>query len=104
MDTSTSTLGDEVPEDVVARLSNIRQIAAAAGMSHSHVSRVVRGKRGATAHTLACIAVAANVRLDILYNYILGSNGHKRNTEAPKEVPPEVKEISVMVKEPYLFP
>ena len=92
-----NTLGEVVPDDAVGRLQNYRRIAQLAGMSHSHVSRVMRGHRGATAHTLACIAVAANVRLDILYNYILGPKRAQKAKEKVQEPPPQVKEH-------YLYP
>jgi transcriptional regulator with XRE-family HTH domain len=82
---SADTSGNDVPVDVAQRLSNFRQLARLSGLSHSHISRVLRGEKGCTFHVAAVIAQAANVRLDHLYNYILQSPSLRIRTRRTRQ-------------------
>lgn len=53
---------------------NWRAIANRAGLTPQHVARVIKGTKGATLHTAADIACAADVTLDDLYKVILMSS------------------------------
>lgn len=50
---------------------NYLRIADKAGVTPGHVSRVLRGSKGASLHVAARIARAAGVTLDELYAHIL---------------------------------
>lgn len=87
MDEVDDTVGELVPREAKRRLSNFKQIARISGLSHSHVSRALRGKKGLTFHVAAVIAQAADVRLDHVYNFILRSKDltiRTRKTRKPR--------------------
>lgn len=50
-----------------------RHIARRVGCAPQHVSRVIKGERGASLHVAARIAAAAGVSLDQLYRFICAS-------------------------------
>ena len=52
---------------------NYRRIHRASGLSPQHISRVIKGSKGASLHVAKRIADAAGVSLDELYSYIVYS-------------------------------
>lgn len=67
--TRTTRTRPHLLEPVLGR-GNYIKIARGAGLTPSHVGRVLRGLRGASFHVAARIAVSANVTLDQMYDYI----------------------------------
>jgi transcriptional regulator with XRE-family HTH domain len=63
----------QIYRDRLGRLlgpGNYRRIARGAGLTHQHVSRVLRGQRGASLAAASRIADAAGVTLDDLRFYL----------------------------------
>lgn len=84
-----------VPISTALGRGNYRSIARRAGLSVQHVSRTLRGERGASFHVAARIAKAAGVTLDEMHRYIMASpslnvQGRRTKGDIPRIDRPKV--------------